>query len=111
MEGGDVIIAHAIRGASPSPVNLFFSGNEAEVIAAAGRDYGQSIKDLAASNIFPGDLLTKNFGVTRHGACLLHYDELVSLPIAIFAKAWKRGLRKKKSPPNRGSPSVRTTFS
>jgi len=54
-----------------SPLNLFFRENEAEVIAAAGRDYGQSIKDLAASNIFPGDLLTKNFGVTRHAACLL----------------------------------------
>ena len=40
-------------------------------------DYGQSIRDLAASNIFPGDLLLKNFGVTRHGRVIFYdYDEL-----------------------------------
>jgi isocitrate dehydrogenase kinase/phosphatase len=44
---------------------------------AAGIDYGQAIKDLAATNIFPGDLLPKNFGVTRHGRVVLYdYDEL-----------------------------------
>ena len=30
-------------------------------------DYGLAIKQLAAANIFPGDMLLKNFGVTRHG--------------------------------------------
>jgi isocitrate dehydrogenase kinase/phosphatase len=40
-------------------------------------DYGQAIKDLAATNIFPGDLLPENFGVTRHGRVVLYdYDEL-----------------------------------
>jgi isocitrate dehydrogenase kinase/phosphatase len=48
-----------------------------EAAAAAACDYGQAIKDLAASNIFPGDLLTKNFGVTRHGRVVFYdYDEL-----------------------------------
>jgi isocitrate dehydrogenase kinase/phosphatase len=76
-EGGDVIIAHAYVERRLRPLNLFFQENEAEAIAAAGRDYGQSIKDLAASNIFPGDLLTKNFGVTRHGRVVFYdYDEL-----------------------------------
>ena len=47
---------------------------------AAARDYGQAIKDLAASNIFPGDILTKNFGVTRHGRVVFYdYDELCFL--------------------------------
>jgi isocitrate dehydrogenase kinase/phosphatase len=43
-------------------------------------DYGQAIKDLACTNIFPGDLLTKNFGVTRHGRVVFYdYDELSAL--------------------------------
>ena len=48
-------------------------------------DYGQAIKDLAATNIFPGDLLLKNFGVTRHGRVVFYdYDELVLLTDCTF---------------------------
>jgi len=87
MEGGDVIIAHAYVERRLRPLNLFFRENEPETIAAAGRDYGQSIKDLAASNIFPGDLLTKNFGVTRHGRVVFYdYDELCFLTDCNFRK-------------------------
>jgi isocitrate dehydrogenase kinase/phosphatase len=87
MEGGDVIIAHAYVERRLRPLNLFFRENEAEASAAAGRDYGQSIKDLAASNIFPGDLLTKNFGVTRHGRVVFYdYDELCFLTDCNFRK-------------------------
>jgi len=40
-------------------------------------DYGQCIRDLAYTNIFAGDLLFKNFGVTRHGRVIFYdYDEL-----------------------------------
>ena len=47
---------------------------------AAACDYAQSIKDLAASNIFAGDLLTKNFGLTRRGRVVFYdYDELCLL--------------------------------
>ena len=43
----------------------------------AAIDYGQCIRDLANTNIFPGDLLPKNFGVTRHGRVIFYdYDEL-----------------------------------
>ncbi len=87
MEAGDVIIAHAYVERRLRPLNLFFRENDAEAIAAAGRDYGQSIKDLAASNIFPGDLLTKNFGVTRHGRVVFYdYDELCFLTDCHFRK-------------------------
>jgi isocitrate dehydrogenase kinase/phosphatase len=87
MDGGDVIIAHAYVERRLRPLNLFFGENKAEAIAAAGRDYGQSIKDLAASNIFPGDLLTKNFGVTRHGRVVFYdYDELCFLTDCHFRK-------------------------
>ena len=47
---------------------------------AAAVDYGNAIKDLAAANIFPGDLFPKNFGVTRLGSVVFYdYDELALL--------------------------------
>ena len=40
-------------------------------------EYGNAIKDLVAANIFPGDMLWKNFGVTRHGKVVFYdYDEI-----------------------------------
>jgi isocitrate dehydrogenase kinase/phosphatase len=87
LEGGDVIVAHAYVERRLRPLNLFFRESEEEAVAAAGRDYGQSLKDLAASNIFPGDLLTKNFGVTRHGRVVFYdYDELCFLKDCNFRK-------------------------
>jgi isocitrate dehydrogenase kinase/phosphatase len=80
MDGDDVVIAHAYVERRLRPLDLFFRENNADAVTVAGRDYGQSIKDLAASNIFPGDLLTKNFGVTRHGRVVFYdYDELCFL--------------------------------
>ena len=80
LEGRDVIIAHAYVERRVRPLNLFFTeANEIAAISAAV-DYGQAIKDLAASNIFPGDLLTKNFGLTRRGRVVFYdYDELCFL--------------------------------
>lgn len=87
VEGANVIIAHAYVERRLRPLNLFLRENDTETLAAAGRDYGQSIKDLAASNIFPGDLLTKNFGVTRHGRVVFYdYDELCFLTDCQFRK-------------------------
>jgi isocitrate dehydrogenase kinase/phosphatase len=77
LEGDDVVIAHAYVERRLRPLNLFLAEADAEVGAAAARDYGQAIKDLASSNIFPGDIFTKNFGVTRHGRVVFYdYDEL-----------------------------------
>jgi len=43
-------------------------------------DFGDALKELAATNVFPGDLLLKNFGVTRHGRVVFYdYDELCLL--------------------------------
>jgi isocitrate dehydrogenase kinase/phosphatase len=80
LEGDDVIISHCYVERRVRPLNLFFaeSGEHAAIDAAC--DYGQAIKDLAASNIFPGDLLTKNFGLTRRGRVVFYdYDELCFL--------------------------------
>ena len=68
-----------------TPLNLYIREAGSEAVRAAILDYGQAIKDLAASNIFPGDLLTKNFGVTRHGRVVFYdYDELCLLGACNF---------------------------
>jgi len=80
LQGDDVVIDHAYVERRIRPLNIFFTEADAAQRAAAARDYGQAIKDMAASNIFPGDLLTKNFGVTRRGRIVFYdYDELCFL--------------------------------
>ena len=80
LEGDDVIISHAYVERRVRPLNLFFRDSEPEAAIRAACDYGQAIRDLAASNIFPGDLLTKNFGLTRHERVVFYdYDELCFL--------------------------------
>jgi isocitrate dehydrogenase kinase/phosphatase len=77
LDGDDVFIAHAYVERRVRPLNLFFAECDEAAAIGATCDYGQAIKDLAASNIFPGDLLTKNFGVTRRGRVVFYdYDEL-----------------------------------
>ncbi|HWA16997.1 MAG TPA: bifunctional isocitrate dehydrogenase kinase/phosphatase [Gemmatimonadales bacterium] len=68
-----------------TPLNLYL--READPVRArlAVLDYGQCIKDLAAANIFTGDMLLKNFGVTRHGRVIFYdYDELCLLTECTF---------------------------
>ena len=80
LDDDDLVIAHTYVERRIRPLNLFLFEADEAAVAAAGRDYGKAIKDLAASNIFPGDLLTKNFGVTRHGRVVFYdYDELCFL--------------------------------
>jgi isocitrate dehydrogenase kinase/phosphatase len=77
IDGRDVVIAHAYVERRVRPLNLFFAEANEEAAITAACDWGQSIKDLAKSNIFAGDLLTKNFGVTRRGRVVFYdYDEL-----------------------------------
>jgi isocitrate dehydrogenase kinase/phosphatase len=80
VEGNDILIAHAYVERRIRPLNLFLAEADAATRVTAAQDYGQAIKDLAASNIFPGDILTKNFGVTRQGRVVFYdYDELCFL--------------------------------
>lgn len=60
-----------------TPLNLHLRDVDAPKARDAIVDYGEAIKDLARTNIFPGDMLLKNFGVTRHGRVIFYdYDEL-----------------------------------
>jgi isocitrate dehydrogenase kinase/phosphatase len=76
-DGDDLIITHMYVERRLRPLNLFLKEAPEALAERAIVDYGLAIKDLAASNIFPGDLLLKNFGVTRHGRVIFYdYDEL-----------------------------------
>ena len=76
-DGDDLILTHMYVERRLRPLNLFLKESPPELVERAVIDYGLAIKDLAASNIFPGDLLLKNFGVTRHGRVIFYdYDEL-----------------------------------
>jgi isocitrate dehydrogenase kinase/phosphatase len=77
IEGRNVVIEHLYIERRLSPLNLYLREAPADDARLAVIDYGQAIRDLALSNIFPGDLLLKNFGVTRHGRVIFYdYDEL-----------------------------------
>jgi isocitrate dehydrogenase kinase/phosphatase len=76
-DGEDLVFDHMYIERRMTPLNLYLReapGTDAERVVL---DYGQCIRDLAYTNIFPGDLLLKNFGVTRHGRVIFYdYDEL-----------------------------------
>ncbi|APW45666.1 bifunctional isocitrate dehydrogenase kinase/phosphatase [Rhodoferax antarcticus] len=53
-------------------------------------EYGNALKDLIAANIFPGDMLWKNFGITRHGKVVFYdYDEIEYITDCVFRKVPK----------------------
>jgi isocitrate dehydrogenase kinase/phosphatase len=80
IEGDHVVIDHAYLERRVIPLNLYVREASDRATLAAVTDYGQTIKDLAAADIFPGDMLLKNFGVTRHGRVVFYdYDELTLL--------------------------------
>jgi isocitrate dehydrogenase kinase/phosphatase len=77
FEGDDVIFDHIYIERRMTPLNLYLREASREDAEKAVIEYGQAIRDLAVTNIFPGDLLLKNFGVTRHGRVIFYdYDEL-----------------------------------
>lgn len=76
----DVIFHHIYTERKVYPLDLYIEEMPRDLVADAVLDYGNAIKELGVANIFPGDLFTKNFGVTRHGSVVFYdYDELTFL--------------------------------
>jgi isocitrate dehydrogenase kinase/phosphatase len=76
-DGDRVVVKHLYIERRMTPLNLYLDRSTAEQARAAVRDYGRAIKELASVNIFPGDMLFKNFGVTRAGRVVFYdYDEI-----------------------------------
>ncbi|KAE8438124.1 bifunctional isocitrate dehydrogenase kinase/phosphatase [Vreelandella piezotolerans] len=72
-----VIIKHCYTERMMTPLNIYLEQCSADERVMVLKDYGNAIKQMAAANIFPGDMLLKNFGVTRHGRVIFYdYDEV-----------------------------------
>lgn len=82
-----LIIRHLYVERRMTPLNIYLSTASDEQIRNVMEDYGNAIKQLAAANIFPGDMLLKNFGVTRHSRVVFYdYDEISLLTDCNFRK-------------------------
>jgi len=76
-DGDELVIKHVYIERRMIPLNIYLQDASPEQVAHAVVEYGNAIKDLVAANIFPGDMLWKNFGVTRHGKVVFYdYDEI-----------------------------------
>ncbi|HUX72379.1 MAG TPA: bifunctional isocitrate dehydrogenase kinase/phosphatase [Steroidobacteraceae bacterium] len=85
IDGEDLIIEHCYVERRLRPLNLFLREADPAAAEAAVVDYGNALRDMAASNVFAGDLLPKNFGVTGHGGVFFYdYDELCPLSECVF---------------------------
>jgi len=92
----EVLIKHAYIERRMIPLNIYlqeaFDTGLDDVRAKSQMEravieYGNAIKDLVAANIFPGDMLWKNFGITRHGKVVFYdYDEIEYITDCNFRK-------------------------
>lgn len=72
-----IILRHVYIERRMTPLNIYLMRANDYYVEAAIRQYGQAIRELAAANIFPGDMLYKNFGLTRLGRVVFYdYDEI-----------------------------------
>jgi isocitrate dehydrogenase kinase/phosphatase len=86
-DGDTLVIKHLYIERRMIPLNIYLADATREQMEHAVIEYGHAIKDLVAANIFPGDMLWKNFGVTRHGKVVFYdYDEIEYLTDCNFRR-------------------------
>jgi isocitrate dehydrogenase kinase/phosphatase len=79
-DGDTVVIGHLYIERRMVPLNLYLEGVQGERLEHAVIEYGNAIREMVAANIFPGDMLYKNFGITRQGRVVFYdYDEVAYL--------------------------------
>jgi isocitrate dehydrogenase kinase/phosphatase len=91
IKGDSLIIKHLYIERRMEPLNIHLNrmerSNNIEGIEHAIKEYGSAIRELAQANIFPGDMLWKNFGVTRYGRVVFYdYDEIEYMTDCNFRK-------------------------
>jgi isocitrate dehydrogenase kinase/phosphatase len=87
IDGDVLVIRHIYIERRMAPLDNYLAQASRSERKAAIRDYGNAIRDLAGANIFPGDMLKKNFGVTRHGRVVFYdYDEICYITECNFRK-------------------------
>jgi len=88
-EGSQIVIKHLYIERRMTPLNIAVQQADDQYLARLMKGYGEAIKELAAADIFPGDLLMKNFGVTGQGqgrVVFYDYDEICYLTECNFRK-------------------------
>jgi isocitrate dehydrogenase kinase/phosphatase len=86
-EGEALILRHVYIERRMIPLNIYLQEASPEQVEHAVIEYGNALKDLVAANIFPGDMLWKNFGVTRNGKVVFYdYDEIEYVTDCNFRK-------------------------
>jgi len=87
IEGDLLIIKHMYIENKMTPLNMYLETANKKQQNHIINDYGKAIDELINSNIFPGDMLTKNFGVTRQNRVVFYdYDEITLMSTPIFKK-------------------------
>jgi isocitrate dehydrogenase kinase/phosphatase len=87
IENDTLIIKHLFIERRLEPLNLFLQRASGEELEDGLREYGNAIREIAAAGLFPGDLLLKNFGYTKHGRVIFYdYDEVMSIGECKFRK-------------------------
>lgn len=82
-----IVIKHCYIERRLKPLNIYMQKATLKEKAEAVIDYGNALKELATANIFPGDMLYKNFGVTRFGRVIFYdYDEIEYMTDCNFRK-------------------------
>jgi isocitrate dehydrogenase kinase/phosphatase len=84
----NIYLKEAFDAGGADPANTSAQAQRAHAQLARGViEYGNAIKDLVAANIFPGDMLWKNFGITRHGKVVFYdYDEIEYVTDCVFRR-------------------------
>jgi isocitrate dehydrogenase kinase/phosphatase len=86
-DGDQLVIKHLYIERRMTPLDVYLRHADDGQLRMAVDEYGRAIKQLAAANIFPGDLLFKNFGVTRQGRVVFYdYDEICYLTQCNFRR-------------------------
>ncbi|GGP25582.1 bifunctional isocitrate dehydrogenase kinase/phosphatase [Silvimonas amylolytica] len=76
-DGDTVVIRHLYIERRMMPLNILLDQSQGQIVEDVIRDYGNALRELAIANIFPGDMLFKNFGITRAGRVVFYdYDEI-----------------------------------
>jgi isocitrate dehydrogenase kinase/phosphatase len=87
IDGDQLVIRHVYIERRMMPMDIYLRDADDAAMRHCVKEYGAAIKELASANIFPGDMLLKNFGVTRYGRVVFYdYDEIALLTEVNFRR-------------------------
>ena len=87
VDGDRLVIRHVYIERRMVPLDVYIRDADPEHLRECVREYGAAVRELASADIFPGDLLLKNFGVTRYGRVVFYdYDEIALITECNFRR-------------------------